>query len=191
MEMTNIVDFARRDVMTDAPTDLLKTGAQALIASAVEAELAGYMEEFSELRTEASHAAVVRNGYHPAHPFQMGIGPVSVRIPKVGSKDGAPVTFRSALVPPYVRRTNMLEAALPWLYLKGISSGETGAALKVLLGPDATGLSANTVSRLKRDWAKEYDAWKGAAVDGEPIAISGLTASTAALRARTTSSAPL
>ncbi len=79
------------------------------------------------------------------------------------------MTFRSALVPPYVRRTKTLEAALPWLYLKGISSGEMGAALKVLLGPDATGLSANTVSRLKRDWAKEDDGWKDAAFDDEPI----------------------
>ena len=135
----------------------MKKGAQALIASAVETELASYMAQFSELPTEAGHAAVVRNGHHPARPFQTGIGPVSVRIPKVRSKDGTPVTFRSALVPLYVRRTKTLEAALPWLYLKGISSGEMGAALKVILGPDATGLSANTVSRLKRDWAKEYD----------------------------------
>jgi transposase-like protein len=79
---------------------------------------------------------------------QTGIGPVSVRIPKVRSKIGKPVTFRSALVPPYIRKTRSLEAALPWLYLKGVSSGEMGAALKVLLGPDAKGLSANTVSRL-------------------------------------------
>jgi transposase-like protein len=79
------------------------------------------------------------------------------------------VTFRSALVPPYVRRTKTLEAALPWLYLKGISSGEMGAALKVLLGPDATGLSANTVSRLKHTWAKEYEGCKDAAFDDEPI----------------------
>jgi hypothetical protein len=73
------------------------------------------------------------------------------------------------MVPPYVRITKPLEAALPWLYLKGISSGEMGAALKVLLGPDATGLSANTVSRLKRYWATEYDGWKDAAFDDEPI----------------------
>ena len=92
METTNIVDFARRDGMTDALTELLKTGARALIASAVETELASYMTQFSELRTEAGHAAVVRDGHHPARPFQTGIGPVSVRIPKVRSKDGTPVT---------------------------------------------------------------------------------------------------
>ncbi len=107
METTNIVDFARRG-MTDALTDLLRAGAQELIASAVEAELAGYMAQFSEVRTQTGHAAVVRNGHHPARPFQTGIGPVSVRIPKVRSKDGTPVTFRSALVPPYVRRTKSL-----------------------------------------------------------------------------------
>ena len=155
--------------MTDALTELLRAGAQDLIAQAVEAELSGYMAQFSEIRTEAGHAAVVRNGHHPERPFQTGIGPVSVRIPKVRSKDGTPVTFRSALVPPYVRRTKTLEAALPWLYLKGISSGEMASALKVMLGPDATGLSANTVSRLKRDWAEEYDSWKSATFDDEPI----------------------
>jgi len=104
-----------------------------------------------------------------------------------------------------ISRTKALEAALPWLYLKGISSGEMGAALKVLLGPDAAGLSANTVSRLKRDWAKEYDSWKDAAFDDEPIvyiwapsrqhalhAPAGQrTASTAACAERMTSFAPL
>jgi putative transposase len=154
METTNVVDFTRRDGMSDALTELLRTGAQDLIARAVEAALSGYMAQFSEMRTEAGHAAVVRNGHHPERPFQTGIGPVKARIPKVRSKDGTPVTFRSALVPPYVRRTKTMEAALPWLYLKGISSGEMAPALKVMLGPDAVGLSANTVSRLKRDWAK-------------------------------------
>ena len=84
---------------------------------------------------------------------------MTVRIPKVRAKTGEPVTFHSALVPPYVRKTKSLEAALPWLYLKGISSGEMGAALEVLVGPEAKGLSASTVSRLKQVWAQEYRAW--------------------------------
>ena len=135
METTNIVDFARRDGMTDALTDLLRTGAQQLIASAVEAELAGYLAQFADLRTEAGHAAVVRNGHHPARPLQTGIGPVSVRIPKVRSMDGTPVTFRSALVPPYVRRTKTLEAALPWLYLKGDFQRRNGRGPQGSSGP--------------------------------------------------------
>ena len=168
MDTNNIVDFASRDGISDALTDLLRTGAQQLITSAVEAELESFLAQFASARTAAGHAGVVRNGHHPERRVQTGIGPVSVRIPKVRSKTGEPVTFRSALVPPYVRKTRTLEAALPWLYLKGVSSGEMGAALKVLLGPDAKGLSANTVSRLKRDWAQEYDGWKAEPLDKEP-----------------------
>jgi putative transposase len=167
MEMSNIVDFSSRDEISDVLTDLLRTGAQQLIASAVEAELEGFLRQFSQTRTTAGHAEVVRNGHHPARPIQTGIGPVSVRIPKVCSKEGKPVTFRSALVPPYIRKTRTLEATLPWLYLKGISTGEMGAALKVLLGPDAKGLSANTISRLKQDWAKEYEGWRNTQLDKE------------------------
>ena len=94
---------------------------------------------------------------------------MSVQIPKVRSKGGTPVTFRSVRLPPDVRRTKTLKAALPRLYLKGISSGELGAALKFFLGPDASGLSANTVSRLKRDWAEEYDGWRDVDLVDEPI----------------------
>jgi putative transposase len=110
--------------MTDALTDLLRTAAQRLIATAVEAELASDLSQFTDVRTETGHAAAVRNGHHPARPFQTSLGLVNVRSFKVRSKDGTPVTFRSALVPPYVRRSKSLEAALPWLYLKGVSSGE-------------------------------------------------------------------
>ena len=110
-----------------------------MIATAVEAELTSFLAQSTDVSTEAGHAAFVRNGHHPARPFQTGIGPVSAHIPKVRSMDGTPVTFHLARVPPYVRRPKTLEAALPWLYLKGISSGEMGAALKVLLGPDAAG----------------------------------------------------
>jgi transposase-like protein len=171
MEATNIVDLTSRDRITDALTDLLRTGVQHLIAPAVEAELEIYLAQFASERTQAGHAAVVRNGHHPSRRFQTGIGPVSVRTPKVRSKTGQPVTFRLALVPPYVRRTKTLEVALPWLYLKGVSSGEMGAALKVLLGPDATGLLANTVPRLERDWAKEYDGWREVMLDEEPLGL--------------------
>ena len=165
MDTNNIFEFTGRDAISDALTDLLKTGAQQLIKSAVEAELQEFLAPYADSHTDDGHAAVVRNGHHPSRSVQTGIGPVSVRIPKVRSRTGKPVTFRSALVPPYVRKTRSLEAALPWLYLKGISSGEMGSALKVLLGPDAKGLSANTVSRLKKVWAKEYADWAEAPLD--------------------------
>ena len=119
----------------------------------MEAEFLELLAEHSERRTEDGKASVVRNGHLPARELQTELGPVTVQIPKVRAKTGEPVTFRSALVPPYMRKTRSLEAALPWLYLKGISSGEMGEALKILVGPDAEGMLASTVSRLKRIWA--------------------------------------
>jgi putative transposase len=149
IDPTYIVDFARRDEMTDALTYLLRTAAPQLIATAVEAELASDLPQFTDVHTGTGHAAVVRNGHHPARPFQTGLGLVNVGSFKVRSKDGTPVTFLSALVPPHVRRSKSLDAALPWLCLKGVSRGEMAPALKALLDPDATGLSANTIFRLK------------------------------------------
>jgi len=131
----------------------------------VEAELAEYLDSFQDRRLEDGRAAVVRNGHHPERELQTGIGPVTVKVPKVRSRDGNPVTFRSALVPPYVRKTRSLEAALPWLYLKGVSTGEMEEALEVLVGPDAKGLSASTVARLKRQWAEEYEHWRQTRLD--------------------------
>lgn len=75
------------------------------------------------------------------------------------------MTFRSALVPPYIRKTKSLEAALPWLYLKGVSSGEVDEALKVLVGPEAKGLSTSTVSRLKQIWGQGYRSWRDGFLD--------------------------
>jgi transposase-like protein len=167
METTNIVDFATQGGISDTLTEMLRTGAQGLIALAVESELEVYMAQFASLRTATDHAVVVRNGYHPERSIQTGIGPVNVSIPKVRSKDGTPVTFHSALVPPYVRKAMTLEAALPWLYLKGISTGEMGAAMRALMGPAATGFSANTISRLKRVWAKEYEGWRDEPLDDD------------------------
>ena len=108
---------------------------------------------------------MVRNGHLPDRELQAVLGPVTVRIPKVRSRTGEPVTFRSALVPPYIRKTKSLEAALPWLYLKGVSSGEVDEALKVLVGPEAKGLSTSTVSRLKQIWGQGYRSWRDGFLD--------------------------
>ena len=159
MSKDNVVKLTGRDTITDPLTELLRSGAEQLIYQAVEAELLELLAAHTERRTEDGKAGVVRNGHLPARELQTGLGPVTVQIPKVRAKTGEPVTFHSALVPPYVRKTRSLEAALPWLYLKGISSGEMGEALKVLVGPDAEGLSASTVSRLKQVWGQEYRSW--------------------------------
>jgi transposase-like protein len=165
MSENNIIDLAAQSADFDPLNDLLQAGARQLIRQAVEAELEELLLQHSARRTSDGKAGVVRNGYHPERKLQTGIGPVSIKIPKVRAQSGEPVTFRSALVPPYVRKTKSLEAALPWLYLKGVSSGEMDAALKVLVGPQALGLSASTLSRLKQVWADEYHNWRKERLD--------------------------
>ena len=165
MDDAAIIEFSGRDAVTDPLTDLLRKGARELLQAAVAAERDAFPAQFANLRTPDGRAGVVRNGHHPERAVQTGIGPVTVKIPKVRSKTGAPVTFRSALIPPYVRKAKSIEAALPWLYLKGISTGEIGAALKALPEPDATGFSARTVARLKTQWATEYYDWRKTDLD--------------------------
>ena len=167
MEKNTVVELGGRDTIADPLTEMLRAGAQQLIKKAVELELQELLEQHGERRTDDGRAGVVRSGYLPERELQTGVGPVTIRIPKVRAITGEPVTFRSALVPPYVRKTRSLEAALPWLYLKGVSSGEMEQALKVLLGPQAQGLSASTVSRLKQVWAQEYRSWSDARLDKE------------------------
>jgi transposase-like protein len=147
MSKSNVSELEGQEQLIDPLTELLKKGAEQLIFRAVDAELQELLREHSDRRTEDGKTGVVRNGYQPERELQTGVGPVTVRIPKVRSKTGEPVTFRSALVPPYVRKTKSLEAALPWLYLKGISTGEMREALQVLVGPNAKGLSPSVVSR--------------------------------------------
>jgi len=159
MRKSTVSELEGQEQKIDPLTELLRKGAEQLIYRAVNEELQELLSGYTDRRTADGKSAVVRNGYHPERELQTGVGPVTVQIPKVRSKTGEPVTFHSALVPPYVRKTKSLEAALPWLYLKGITTGEMREALKVLVGPSATGLSASVVSRLKQVWAQEYVTW--------------------------------
>ena len=156
----NVVEFQTPEQIEDPLTEMLRAGAQQLIQRAVEAELSALLADHADQTDAEGHAAVVRNGYLPERQILTGMGPVSVRIPKVRSRTEESVVFRSALVPPYVRRARRVEAALPWLYLKGISTGQMAEALGVLVGPEAKGLSASVISRLKADWRDEYNAWR-------------------------------
>lgn len=159
MKKNTVIALKDRETISDPLRDLLRVGAQKLIQEAISVEVEALLSEYAGQLTESGHAGVVLNGSQPARPIQTGIGPVTIKIPKVRSRLGEAIAFRSALVPPYVRKTASLEAGIPWLYLKGISSGEMNEALKVLLGPGASGLSASTVSRLKQVWAEEYQHW--------------------------------
>ena len=129
MNQNTVISFLDRDRISDPFNELLRAGARKLIEQAIESELQEILVQYSGKRSDSGHAAVVRNGYLPERVIQTGIGPVTVKVPKIRSRSGEPVTFRSALVPPYRRKTRSLEAAIPWLYLKGVSTGEMSEAL--------------------------------------------------------------
>ena len=153
----------------DILTDVLRHGATQLLAQAIQAEVAAYLEERSYLRDEQGRRQVVRNGSLPKRTILTGIGPVEVKQPRV--QDLRPEEqrekFSSAILPPYLRKTKSIEELIPWLYLKGVSTGDFSEALAALLGPQAKGLSATTVTRLKAVWQEEYDAWSKRSLGGK------------------------
>ena len=153
----NVTAIESREQFSDDLTALLRDKAQDLLRAALEAEVEEVLARFSDRRTESGAAGVVRSGYQPEREIQTGIGAVSVKVPKIRSVTGEPVSFRSALVPPYIRKTRSVAASVAWLYLKGVSSGEMQGALKMLVGERAKGFSSTTVSRLKDQWEAELD----------------------------------
>lgn len=167
MHNDTVVRFRKKDEVVDPLVELLRNGAHELIGRAVEEELRVFLEQQAGRREADGRLAVVRNGYQPERALLTGMGPVRVQVPKVRDRSGEGAVFRSTLVPPYVRRARSVEAALPWLYLKGISTGDMSEALQALVGKEAVGLSAAVVSRLKTRWGQEYDLWRRQALDKE------------------------
>ena len=159
MSKDNVVSLQSPAGIEDPLTELLRAGAKRLIQQAIEAELSELLAQYGEQVDDQGRRAVVRNGYLPEREVLTGVGPIPVKVPKVRSRGEEPVVFRSSLVPPYVRKARRVEAALPWLYLKGVATGQMQGALEVLVGPDAKGLSAAVIGRLKREWEAEYADW--------------------------------
>jgi len=143
----------------DALTEVLQEGARTLLAQAIEAEVAEFLARHADQRDAAGRMRLVRNGYLPERTIQTGIGEVPVKAPRVRDR-AAKLRFNSSILPRYLRRTKTIEALLPWLYLKGISTGGFSEALAALLGRDAAGLSAGTISRLKAVWQEEHARWE-------------------------------
>ncbi len=146
--------------VADPLTELLRNGARDLIRQAVEAELSAMLSEYEDLKLIDGRQAIVRNGYLPERTIQTGIGDVAIKVPKVRDRSGSGIGFQSHLLPPYLRRTKSIEELIPWLYLKGLSTGDYSEALGSLLGEHAKGLSPNTVSRLKSQWLDEHQNWQ-------------------------------
>ena len=144
----------------DPLTELLRRGARDLLKQAVEAELQSFLDRYSDHQLADGRQAVVRNGHQPARTVQTGIGDVEVQLPKTRDRSGSGIHFTSNLLPPYLRKTRSVEELLPWLYLKGVSTGDFQEALSGLLGEAAEGLSASTLSRLKQKWLTEHAEWQ-------------------------------
>ena len=150
-------------VMDDPLLAVLREGARRMLTQAIEAEVEAFLAAHAGLVDEQGRRRVVRNGHAPERQLQTGIGPIEVRRPKLrdrGGRDGSPIRFTSAVLPAYLRRTKNLEELLPWLYLKGVSTGQFEEALMALLGPDAPGLSPTTVRRLTEAWQDEHEHWQ-------------------------------
>jgi putative transposase len=153
----------------DVLTDILRDGARRLLAEAIQAEVADWIDAHAHLKDQAGRQQVVRNGHLPERTIQTGIGPVEVQQPRVRDRRPADEreAFTSAILPPYLRKTKSLEGLIPWLYLKGVSTGDFAEALQAILGPDAPGLSATTVTRLKAAWEGEHEAWSKRSLAGK------------------------
>ena len=148
----------------DPLTDILRAGAHRLLAQAIEAEVESHIATHSDLTDGRGRRRIVRHGYMPERAIQTGIGAVWVKAPRTRDRDpdgvGGRIRFTSSILPPYLRRSKSIEELLPWLYLKGISTGDFGEALAALLGSTAPGLAASTIIRLKAAWWDEYEVWR-------------------------------
>ena len=162
MREDNILAYKNpsKEAAKDHLTEVLRDGAQRLLASAIEAEVAEHLSLYSNDRLEDGRRSVVRNGYLPERFVQTGIGDVAVKVPKVRDRSGKKRKFTSNIVPPYLKRSKDVAELLPALYLKGISTGDFPEALAALLGKDAKGLSSSAISRLKEGWEQEYCTWQ-------------------------------
>ncbi len=147
----------------DVLQEILQQGAKKMLEAAIEDEVREYLAAHADQRDAAGCRLVVRNGHMPRRSIQTGLGPIEIRRPRVNDKradeHGNRIRFTSNILPPYLRRTKSINELIPWLYLRGISTGDFGQALQALLGPNAPGLSATNIVRMKASWQDEWKTW--------------------------------
>ena len=165
MAKSTVVPFDLPSEFSPDPlTEVIQAGAKELLRTAVIAEVSDFIAEYAHLLDEEGRQRLVRHGFLPEREMMTGIGKVPVQVPRVrdrgASADGSKIKFTSKIVPPYLRKAKSVEELLPWLYLKGISTGDFSEALAALLGPNAEGLSSSTITRLKANWWEEYQSWR-------------------------------
>jgi transposase-like protein len=172
MKKDTVVELKKPDeTFQDSLTEILRSGARKLIAEAVESEFDCFMAKHEDLIDGEGRRRIVRNGSMPERKILTSLGSVPVQVPR--SKDRSvgkaarKIRFTSAILPPYLRKTRTLNELLPWLYLKGVSTGDFSEALAVLVGKEAAGLSASTISRLKETWQEELQRWEQRSLKGK------------------------
>lgn len=168
----------RKEAQTEEPgttgriplDEIVRQGAQQMLQAAIESEVAAFVEEHASLTTENGRRRIVRNGYLPPRQLLTGAGPLELRQPRARDRDAKGeegIRFSPSILPRYLRRSKNVDELIPWLYLKGISTGDFSEALQALVGPDAKGLSANVVVKLKSAWSKELEAWEKRDLSGK------------------------
>jgi putative transposase len=171
MSQNNVIELKKPEPFVDDPiTEIIRQGARKLLAQALEAEIDLFINQYADLRDELGRQRIVRNGYLPQREIQSGVGAVKVKAPRVRDRHKNPsekIHFNSSILPPYLRKTKSIEELIPWLYLKGISTGDFSDALAALVGTDAPGFSAATVSRLKANWQQDFDQWQKRDLSGK------------------------
>ncbi len=163
---TTITNLQQPGTITDPLTEIARDGARQMLMMALKAEAASFVAQFDEERLPDGRQRVVHHGQGPERTIQTGIGPIPVHRQKVRDRaTGVPpetkIRFSSAILPKWARRTQSLDALLPVLYLRGVSTGDFQEALAALLGKDAPNLSPSVIARLTQDWQAEYDRWQG------------------------------
>src|SRR5437868_358880 len=157
-----VLEFRAQFGSASPLVELVRHGAQQMLQSAIEMEVDDFLVQHAQRRDARGHRLVVRNGYQPVREILTGAGRLAVEQPRVRDNSGEKenrVRFSSQVLPPYLRRSKSLDELIPWLYLKGISTGDFTEALQSLVGEDAPALSPNVVVRLTKQWGQEYDEW--------------------------------
>ena len=169
MNTDNVVQLESPGTVVESRSvldEIVREGARRMLQTALESEVSEYVAQFANVVDTQGHRVVVRNGRLPERELVTGVGPVQVAQPRVRDRRGQQ-RFSSKILPPFLRRLPSVDALIPVLYLKGISTGDFSDALSSILGPNAAGLSATNIVRLKQGWEKEYEDWSKRDLSGK------------------------
>ena len=161
---TTVIPFRQPEAIDDPLSEIAREGARRMLAQVLIAEADAFVAMWKELKLPDGRDRVVRHGHGPQRDIQTAVGPVEVRRAKVRDRGDVggeeKIRFTSSILPKWARRTKSLDALLPVLYLRGISTGDFQEALAALLGKDAPNLSPAVITRLTAEWQADYEAWQ-------------------------------